>query len=104
MNLYVGLRTRFSEEVVAHVSIAEAMKGAFRRAGVLRRMQSGIPASNYASSGDPLKIHLGYEVAEGGHDAPPIKRMFQAIPLRDRARAAKEGAYSARELREGVPE
>jgi len=71
------------------------MRSHFERAGVWELMRKRIPAAQYTSLGDPLRIDCGYR-------PNGVVRMFQAVSLEGDLEMAKVLAFSVKALTEGV--
>ncbi|SNS33335.1 Protein of unknown function [Granulicella rosea] len=98
MTLYVEpLKVARIRAKSGRATISGAIRTEFERAGVWGAMRKRIPAAQYTSAGDPLKIDCGYR-----WDAGPVVRMFQAVSLEGDVEAAKGLAFSAPQLRDGV--
>jgi hypothetical protein len=83
-----------AKKLSGRAAVAGTMRDSFERAGVWRLMRKRIAAASYTQAGDPLKIDCGYRNGK--------LRMFQAVSLESDVEMAKEIAYSAAGLREGV--
>jgi hypothetical protein len=83
-----------SKKLSGRSAVVGEMRDVFERAGVWQLMRKRIRAAEYTQAGDPLRIDCGYRNGK--------VKMFQAVSLESDVEMAKEIAYSAAGLRDGV--
>src|SRR5262249_18493017 len=86
---------RAPRELGTRLGIFNIMRQEFDSYGVWRLMQKYIPAADYTSSGDPLKIDCGY--SPNG-----TVKMFHALALPGDVNGAKLLAFSFPQLAAGI--
>ena len=96
MRLYVeSFKLPREQKRTKRVSIHAEMRTQFERAQVWDKMRKSIAVAHYTQPGDPLRIDCGYR-------PNGVIKMFHAVSLDTDVEGAKELAYSAPYLVEGV--
>ena len=96
MGLYVeGYKLPREQKQVRRLSVHAELRRQFERAGVWGLMRKNIAVAQYTQAGDPLRIDCGYR-------PNGVIKMFHAVSLDTNVEGAKELAYTAPYLIDGV--